>query len=215
MEPYDIKIHHYSSEANLMQDHLPLCLTHRKFVSATNLNMQPVEFIARPHANRHQNPDSERDLLEGLLTNSQVHVSHRNIFSPNASTLSTDPTIDDAREHQLRLNIQEKRFRRMISNRESARRSRMRKRKLIEELQYQVNQLQAMNHQLSEKVIRLLECNHQILQENAQLKERASSLQVVSDLLPPTAMRDVEDIIRNMDQKLQIEHPFTSFMNLR
>ncbi|KAG7549945.1 Basic-leucine zipper domain, partial [Arabidopsis thaliana x Arabidopsis arenosa] len=59
---------------------------------------------------------------------------------------------------------QEKRLRRMATNRESARRSRMRARMMKEVLQMQVKQLMA-----------LLEYNHQILQENSQLKETVSS----------------------------------------
>lgn len=70
---------------------------------------------------------------------------------------------------------QEKRLRRTISNRESAKRSRMRKRKQIEELQMQLEQLMASNQHLSDKVFSLLENNRQILQENSQLKETVSS----------------------------------------
>ncbi|XP_022639367.1 basic leucine zipper 43 isoform X2 [Vigna radiata var. radiata] len=77
---------------------------------------------------------------------------------------------------------------RMFSNRESARRSRMRKKQQIEVLQYHVDHLQTLNHQLSQKIIYLLECNQQIHQQNSQLKEKVSSLQVVlSDLLVPAA----------------------------
>lgn len=70
---------------------------------------------------------------------------------------------------------QEKRQRRMLSNRESAKRSRIRKRNQIEELQKQVEQLMASNHYFSGKVISLLENNRQILQENSQLKETVST----------------------------------------
>ena len=79
-----------------------------------------------------------------------------------------------------------RRLKRMISNRESARRSRMRRKMQIEELQYLVNQLQTTNRQLSEKLIQLLDSNQQIVQENSQLKEKVSSLQMLlSDLLVP------------------------------
>ncbi|CAL9229602.1 unnamed protein product [Arabidopsis halleri] len=70
---------------------------------------------------------------------------------------------------------QEKRLRRMATNRESARRSRMRERMMKEVLQMQVKQLMASNQLLSNKYISLLEYNHQILQENSQLKETVSS----------------------------------------
>lgn len=75
----------------------------------------------------------------------------------------------------------------MTSNRESARRSRMRKNKRIEELQHEVDQLYIANSQLCEKLIQVLEGNQQILQENAQVKVRVSSLQVtVADLIDVT-----------------------------
>ncbi|KAI9173599.1 hypothetical protein LWI28_011672 [Acer negundo] len=116
----------------------------------------------------------------------QFHVPF-NIFSP-----------DEERDNRLNI-MHEKRMKRVISNRESARRSRMRKKKLIEELQFQVNQLQTLNHQLSEKVIRLLESNHQILQENAHLKEKVSSLQILfTDLLSP--LRGLDEVTANLNR---------------
>ena len=80
----------------------------------------------------------------------------------------------------------------MISNRESARRSRMRKKQQIEELQSQVDQLRTINRQLSQKLINLLESNHEIVQENAQLKEKVFTLHMVlADVFTP--MRNLED----------------------
>lgn len=88
----------------------------------------------------------------------------------------------------------------MISNRESARRSRMRKKLQIEELQSQVDQLQTVNRQLSQKVISLLESNHEILQENAQLKEKVSTLHMVlADVLTPE--KNLEDTSQSPDGK--------------
>ncbi|KAL1196749.1 Basic leucine zipper 43 [Cardamine amara subsp. amara] len=70
---------------------------------------------------------------------------------------------------------QEKRLRRMVSNRESARRSRMREKNHIKKLQMQVEQLMASNQFLANKVNSYLEYNKQILQENSQLKVTVSS----------------------------------------
>lgn len=67
----------------------------------------------------------------------------------------------------------------MISNRESARRSRLRKKKQIEDLQSQVDHLRHQNSQMSEKLLGLFENNQQVMEENAQLKEKVASLQAV------------------------------------
>ncbi|XP_018482432.1 basic leucine zipper 43-like [Raphanus sativus] len=118
-----------------------------------------------------------------FLPNAKFHVP---LQSPNISTRSNNNRV------HLNPNVyegavpDERRAKRMVSNRESARRSRVRKKKQIEELQQQVEQLMIMNHNLSEKVISLLESNHQILRENSQLKEKASSFQLLmSEMLIP------------------------------
>lgn len=172
------------------------------------LNMQAVEAMEENHHSHplliplhHQNPsDSISFCLSSLFPNS--HIIHAPIhdFSPNTSCISngTTPPFDETagEDHQRSNNIAmtERRLKRMISNRESARRSRMRRKMQIDDLQAQVNHLQSTNRQLSEKLIQLLECNQQILQENVHLKEKVSSLQIiVSDLLSP--LRNVGDIV--------------------
>ncbi|XP_038970946.1 basic leucine zipper 43-like [Phoenix dactylifera] len=87
-----------------------------------------------------------------------------------------NPTSDEADEHRASLE-DERRRRRMISNRESARRSRMRKQSLLDELRSQVVYLRAMNRRLIDEVNHVLEEQDRILQENAWLREEASDLQ--------------------------------------
>ncbi|XP_023001142.1 basic leucine zipper 43-like [Cucurbita maxima] len=128
-----------------------------------------------------------------------MNTNCSNVFSsPNSA--SCDTALDVHRHHHLSV-MAERKLRRMISNRESARRSRMRKKKQIEELQYQVGQLEGSNRQLSEKLIQLLECNQQILHENAELRRKVSSLQIIlTDFLTP---------LRSCDE------PFGSSINTR
>ncbi|MCI25532.1 BZIP transcription factor, partial [Trifolium medium] len=64
----------------------------------------------------------------------------------------------------------------MISNRESARRSRMRKQKQLDELWSQVVWLRNENHQLLDKLNNFSETHDRVVQENVQLKEEASEL---------------------------------------
>ncbi|CAH8303945.1 unnamed protein product [Eruca vesicaria subsp. sativa] len=91
----------------------------------------------------------------------------------------------------------ERRERRMISNRESAKRSRMRTKRQIEVLQQQVEHLMILNRSLSDKVINLLESNHQILQENSHLKEKISSFQML--------MVEMQIPMRNVDGSISDE----------
>nr|DAD35151.1 TPA_asm: hypothetical protein HUJ06_005791 [Nelumbo nucifera] len=103
-------------------------------------------------------------------------------FTAQSSCLSNNSTSDEADEQQLRI-IDERKQRRMISNRESARRSRMRKQKHLDELWSQVIRLRTENRQLIDKLNHVSECHDQVLQENARLREEASDLrQMLSGL---------------------------------
>ncbi|XP_038895383.1 uncharacterized protein LOC120083621 [Benincasa hispida] len=138
-----------------------------------------------------------------------------NVFSPNSTSYySNDNVLDvveilDVHRHHHLTVMAERKLRRMISNRESARRSRMRKKKQIEELQYQVGQLEVSNRQLSEKLIQVVECNQQILHENAELKRKVSSLQIIlTDFLTP--LRNCEDAFGNSIIKNRRDEPNSS-----
>ncbi|XP_068304636.1 basic leucine zipper 43-like [Pyrus communis] len=114
------------------------------------------------------------------------------------SSFSSNSTSDEADEQQLSL-INERKHRRMISNRESARRSRMRKQKHLDELWSQVVWLRKENHQILDKLNHVSESHEKVLQENAQLKEEASELrQQLNDqqLHSPyhPSLRDLEDV---------------------
>ncbi|GLU20305.1 hypothetical protein SLE2022_365120 [Rubroshorea leprosula] len=164
--------------------------------------MQPGEISGNhslPHEHEHQNHDSGTNFTNRLLLNSQVHVPFH-MVSPNKPCLSTK---EETEEYQLSA-VNDRRLRRIISNRESARRSRIRKKKQIEELQSQVDQLQTINHQLGQKLIHLLENKHRILEENAQLKKKVSTLHMVLDDLF-SCLNNLEDITCNTSQQHRAE----------
>jgi len=120
-------------------------------------------------------------------------------FAPQSSSLSNNSTSDESEEHQLSI-IDERKQRRMISNRESARRSRMRKQKHLDELWSQVVRLRTENHNLIDKLSHVSECHDRVLQENARLKQEASDFrQMLTDFqigspYTTTALRDLEEV---------------------
>uniref|UniRef100_A0A7C8YS22 BZIP domain-containing protein n=1 Tax=Opuntia streptacantha TaxID=393608 RepID=A0A7C8YS22_OPUST len=103
-------------------------------------------------------------------------------LAQNLTCFSSNSTSDEADEQQLRI-INERKQRRMISNRESARRSRMRKQRHLDELWSQVIWLRNENQQLIDKLNHFTESHDRVLQENVQLKEEASELrQMLTDM---------------------------------
>ncbi|EFH40965.1 bZIP transcription factor family protein [Arabidopsis lyrata subsp. lyrata] len=140
-------------------------------------------------------PLQDDHFSSAFLPNTDFNVQLNSISTRNNNQSHLDPNAENI-FHNEGLAPEERRARRMVSNRESARRSRMRKKKQIEELQQQVEQLMMLNHHLHEKVINLLESNHQILHENSQLKEKVSSFHLLmADVLLP--MRNAESNIND------------------
>ncbi|XP_077222974.1 basic leucine zipper 43-like [Tasmannia lanceolata] len=118
-------------------------------------------------------------------------------FTQPTPSLSNNSTSDESEEHQLSV-IDEKKLRRMISNRESARRSRMRKQKHLDELWSQVVRLRTENWQLLDKLNHVSECHDQVREENGLLKEEVSDLrQRLKDLqidTPYSVLRELDEV---------------------
>ncbi|GMH27553.1 hypothetical protein Nepgr_029396 [Nepenthes gracilis] len=127
------------------------------------------------------------DLLENEIPALNFHGFSCDLPSPQAfpsiQELALQPsslsgsvsTSDEAEEQQLRI-IDERKQRRMVSNRESARRSRMRKQRHLDELWTQTIRLRTENRDLMRNLNHLSDSYDQVLQENGQLKEEASAL---------------------------------------
>ncbi|KAI3729595.1 hypothetical protein L6452_18256 [Arctium lappa] len=116
-----------------------------------------------------------------------ISVLHMNNFFTNIpdystypSSLSNNSTSDEADEQQTDM-ISERKRRRMISNRESARRSRVRKQRQLNELLSQLVRLRTDNHALMEQLNHLVESHKRAVEENAQLKEESTDIRRMLD----------------------------------
>ncbi|CAM8940021.1 unnamed protein product [Rhodiola kirilowii] len=136
-----------------------------------------------------------------------------------SSSVSNNSTSDEAEQHQYSI-IDERKQRRMISNRESARRSRMRKQKHLDELWSQVIRLRTENHALLDKFNHVFESHNNVVEENVKLKDEVSKLRkMVTNLQitsPETFLRDLEEIPCNMDnaREASSNHSISSSIDL-
>ncbi|CAH8256483.1 unnamed protein product [Arabidopsis lyrata] len=74
--------------------------------------------------------------------------------------------------------VDEKKRRRTISNRESAKRSRLKKKKRFEELTEEVNRLNQRNEELKNRLANVVSCGNFISSENNRLKTESVCLEI-------------------------------------
>lgn len=120
--------------------------------------------------------------LEAILCNNNIHefLSSQNpLLQPQdlSSHSHSHSTSDEADQSNLRrVAASERRQRRMISNRESARRSRVRKQRQLDELWSQVVWLRSENHRLQDKLNQESDSHERAVEENVRLNQEASEL---------------------------------------
>ncbi|XP_031480103.1 basic leucine zipper 43-like [Nymphaea colorata] len=143
----------------------------------------------------------------------QIHSPSQEFTSQTSSWSSS--ASDEAEEHQSM--IDERKKRRMLSNRESARRSRMRKQRLLDELWSQVVQLRSENRELIEKLNSLSDQHEQIMRENRSLRKEARILQKnLRDLQmnPDAALQEGDKVPCNIEHLQAHNQPTSSQLHL-
>ncbi|XP_024995505.1 basic leucine zipper 43-like [Cynara cardunculus var. scolymus] len=115
-----------------------------------------------------------------VLHMSNLFTNIPDYFSAYPSSLSNNSTSDEADDQQMDM-INERKRRRMISNRESARRSRVRKQRQLNELLSQLVRLRTDNHSLVEQLNHLAESHKRAVEENAQLTEESTDIRRMLD----------------------------------
>uniref|UniRef100_A0A7N0TVG2 BZIP domain-containing protein n=1 Tax=Kalanchoe fedtschenkoi TaxID=63787 RepID=A0A7N0TVG2_KALFE len=134
----------------------------------------------------------------GSLPSAQILPPLQEFALQPQYSLSNNSTSDEADDQQQHSVIDERRQRRMISNRESARRSRMRKQRHLDELWSQVMRLRNENHSLMERLNNMCESHDKLVQENAKLKEETADFrQLLSTLQigsPYNALQDLAEV---------------------
>lgn len=154
-----------------------------QYLSPENLTTIPAEFNI---INMPSSPTSSSSLnyLNDLINNNKYSSSSngQDLMTSNNSA-SDEDHHHHHHHHQSIIILDERKQRRMLSNRESARRSRMRKQRHLDELWSQVIRLRNENNCLIDKLNRVSETQDCVLKENSKLKEEASVLrQLVCEL---------------------------------
>ncbi|KAJ8638256.1 hypothetical protein MRB53_012523 [Persea americana] len=123
------------------------------------------------------------DILSLLETPSPSPSPSPDAVSPNSNSGSGEVTRAESA-------MAERKLRRMLSNRESARRSRMRKQRQLEQLRNEATQLQIQNREMTNRLgLVLYQChlywtdNARIRSETVRLRQRLSDLQRILTLM--------------------------------
>ncbi|OIT35386.1 PREDICTED: G-box-binding factor 1-like [Nicotiana attenuata] len=177
----------FGSDEPNMNNHSPWkCLE-----SAFILPEQGVESVFSPK----QSPTPEP-----VLSNSGLSSDKYKSNSPNSSSGSDEPNMNnDSPNSGSDISfINERKRKRMISNRESARRSRMRKQKHVENLRNQANRLKVENRDLKNRV--------HLVTNHCQLVQRNNEMLRTESVLLQQRLENIREILLARQLQQQLYH---------
>ncbi|CAH8383475.1 unnamed protein product [Eruca vesicaria subsp. sativa] len=141
-------------------------------------NLIPAEFNI---INMPSSPTSSSSL--NYLNDLIIINNNYSLASNGQDLIMSNNSTSDEDHHQSIMALNERKQKRMLSNRESARRSRMRKQRHLDELWSQVIRLRNENNCLIDKLMQVSDTQDNVLKENSKLKEEVSDLRrLVSEL---------------------------------
>ena len=92
--------------------------------------------------------------------------------------LQSDTSDNPSCSNELEAPVDERKRKRTMSNRESAKRSRLRKKRRFEDLTEEVNRLKSKNQELVNQLANVLSCGNAISKENNRLKTESVCLEI-------------------------------------
>ncbi|KAF4375179.1 hypothetical protein CsatB_024117 [Cannabis sativa] len=128
---------------------------------------EPPEYTSNSPGSGDNLPQSPKPIMSGSGSGSGSDDPNSNRSNPKRSLECPDRPVSV---------VEERKRRRMISNRESARRSRMRKQKHLENLRNEVNRLRVENREVTNRLRFVLYHLQLVRTENGQLRSEHATL---------------------------------------
>ncbi|KAL3514366.1 hypothetical protein ACH5RR_027083 [Cinchona calisaya] len=135
---------------------------------------EPVHFQLPPVLEDPYTSSDLHELLSLIQSDFPIHSASRSEITQNGLPSNSTSGSETTRSVY---SVEERKRRRMISNRESAKRSRWRKKKQVEDLTNQMNQLKLENRELKNRLCLVTDQCHALQRDSTWLMAQSINLQ--------------------------------------